>query len=341
MKNNIIFISNSKGGIKTFEDILIKYIQKEKIRCIIINNISYKKNEKNKADHYKINVLKKPLKTFRTLNEIKDKNKDAKFTFIFSNPIIFVIYFLYIKFFYNRKKIYFFVHSHLTKKNISLYLMTLLGSFLFLFINKIYYVSKFTKKWWSKMYLFPLLSKSSIQYNSVIIPKNTSKKINKKLRLGFVGRIDREKGLDLFLDIAHKNKDNYTFNVFSEQYLKLNNKQKKYVNFFYKKNKPSIYNNIDLLLLTSPIENCPFNVLEAKSYGIPTLSILTKGGVNEIIRDNFDGLIVNSEKKIINLSKSIDKIKDNYKFYSKNSFKEANKYNANVRIPILIKEIIF
>ena len=77
--------------------------------------------------------------------------------------------------------------------------------------------------------------------------------------------------------------------------------------------------------MTSPIENCPFNVLEAKSYGIPTLCILTKGGINEIIRDKFDGLIINSEKKFINLQKFILTIKNNYKFFSKNSFKESKK----------------
>tara|TARA_B110000027_G_scaffold116755_1_gene127654 strand:+ start:901 stop:1920 length:1020 start_codon:yes stop_codon:yes gene_type:complete len=339
MKNNIIFISNSKGGIKTFEDTFVKYTLKDKIRSIIINNTSYKKNEKDRIKHYKIDVLKQRLNTFKILKKIN--NKKENFTFIFSNPIIFVIYFFYIKFFFNKKKIYFIVHSHLTKKKISLYIITLIGSFLFLFINKIYYVSKFTKKWWSQMYFFPLFSKSSIQYNSITIPKNITKKIGTKFRLGYVGRIDKEKGLDLFLDIARKNKDNYVFNIFSEQKLRLNNNKKKYVKFFYKKSKTVIYNNIDLLLVTSPIENCPFNVLEAKSYGIPTLCILTKGGINEIIRDKFDGLIINSEKKFINLQKFILTIKNNYKFFSKNSFKESKKYDAYIRIPKLIKEMIF
>ena len=106
MKNNIIFISNSKGGIKTFENTFVKYTQKDKIRSIIINNTSYKKNEKNKIKHYKIDVLKQPLNTFKILKKIK--NKKENFIFIFSNPIIFVIYFFYIKFFFNKKKNIFF-----------------------------------------------------------------------------------------------------------------------------------------------------------------------------------------------------------------------------------------
>ena len=341
MTNNIIFISNSAGGIKTFEDILIKFIHIKKVKCIIINNISYKEIEKRKIEHHKIDVLKQPLNTFKILDKIKKTKKTENFTFVFSNPIIFVIYFLYIKFFYNKKKIYFFVHSHLTKKKISLYLITLLSSILFLFTDGIYYVSQFTKKWWIQIYFFPLFSKSTIQYNSVILPKNKKKIANKKFRLGFVGRIDREKGLGVFLDIAQKNKSNYIFNVFSEHRLKLDKNQKKYINFFYNKNKSTIYNNIDLLLVTSPIENCPFAVLEAKSYGIPTLCVLTRGGINEIIKNNYDGIIIKSNKKITKIQKFVDKIKDNYNFFSNNSFKEAKKYSADIKIPILIKKIIF
>ena len=56
MKNNIIFISNSRGGIKTFEDILIKYLNKKKIKCEVINNVSYKKNLERNINHYKIDV---------------------------------------------------------------------------------------------------------------------------------------------------------------------------------------------------------------------------------------------------------------------------------------------
>ena len=343
MKDNIIFISNSVGGIKTFEDILIKFIHIKRIKCIVINNIYYNKKDKQKINHYKSNVIKQPLNTFKILNKIKKRTKNANqnFLFIFSNPIIYVIYFLYIKIFYNKNKIYFFVHSHLTKKNVSLYLITLISSIFFLFTNRVYYVSRFTRKWWERIYFFPLFTKGIIQYNSIILPRHKKKKTNKKFRIGFVGRIDREKGLDVFLDIAHKNKKNYIFNVFSEQHLKLNTDQKKYINFFYREKKSTIYNNIDLLLITSPIENCPYAVLEAKSLGIPTLSVLTKGGINEIIKNNYDGIIIKSNKKIINIKKFIDKIRSNYKFFSDNSLKEAEKYSARIKIPLLIKNIIF
>ena len=67
-----------------------------------------------------------------------------------------------------------------------------------------------------------------------------------------------------------------------------------------------IYKKFGILLVTSPIENCPFSVLEAKSYGIPTLSI-SDGGIREIVKNNKDGIILNL-KDLQNVKKSLFKI---------------------------------
>jgi len=337
MKNSIIFISNALGGIKTFQDTLIKFITKMEIDCLLIDDQPLKNYEKIKKNYYKVNILKDIYKTFKLLKKIKERNKNINTIFVFSNPVIFVIYFLYIKLSYNNKKIFFFAHSHLTKKSTLLYLCSLLSTIFFIHINKVFYVSKFTKKYWEKTYFFPRFAKNSIQYNSVEPSKIINKINNKKFRIGFVGRIDKEKGLNKFLEIAYENKDNFMFNIFSDSRLNLNNNQKKYVKFFYNKDVPTIYKNIDLLLVTSPIENCPYSVLEAKSYGIPSLIYLTKGGINEIVKNNHDGIILNAKMKNLKIINLINKIKLNYKFFSHNAYMEAKKYNANMKIPQLIR----
>ena len=336
MKNSIVFISNAFGGIKTFQDTLIKFIYKKKIECILVDEKAFKNHKKKEIIHYKINALKNIINTFKILNKIKNKNKDKNTIFIFSNPIIFIIYFLYIKLFFYKKKIFFFAHSHLTKKSIALYLCSFLCGFFFLFINKIFYVSKFTEKYWHKKYFFPKFAKSTIQYNSVVQSKKNNMNKNRKFRIGFVGRADKEKGLRKFLEIAFENKNNFIFNIFSSSKFRLTNNQKEYVKIFYNKDVPTIYKNIDLLLVTSPIENCPFSVLEAKSYGIPTLVYFTKGGINEIIKNNYDGIILNTKIKKIETVNYINKIKFNYKFFSNNAYINAKKYNAKIKIPLLI-----
>lgn len=336
MKNSIIFVSNAFGGIKTFQNTLIKFINKKEVECILIDEKRFKNSKKKELKFYKLNVLKEISKTFKILQKIKEENKNKNNIFIFSNPIIFIIYFLYIKIFFNNKKIFFFAHSHLTKKGVLLYLCTVLSGIFFLYCNKIFYVSKFTKKYWDKKYFFPKFSKNTIQYNSVELSKKINRSNNSKFRIGFVGRAEKEKGLNKFLEIAYENKDNFIFNIFSSNQISLNKNQKKYIKFFLNKNASTIYKNIDLLLVTSPIENCPFSVLEAKSYGIPTLVYLTEGGINEIIKNNQDGIIISSNKKKLKTTSYINKIKFNYKFFSRNAYIYAKKNNADIKIPKLI-----
>ena len=48
MKNSIIFISNAFGGIKTFQDILIKFILKQEVECILIDEKQFKNYKKKK-----------------------------------------------------------------------------------------------------------------------------------------------------------------------------------------------------------------------------------------------------------------------------------------------------
>ena len=102
MKNNIVFISNALGGIKTFQDTLIRFFLKKKIECTLIDEKPYK-DHKKKLRYYKVNVLNDMYNTFLILNKIKNKNKskNKNTIFIFSNPVIFVLYFLYIKFFFD------------------------------------------------------------------------------------------------------------------------------------------------------------------------------------------------------------------------------------------------
>ena len=186
-------------------------------------------------------------------------------------------------------------------------------------------------------YLFPKFANNTIQYNSVKLSGKINTFNNKKFRIGFVGRADKEKGLEKFLEIAFENKNNFVFNIFSNSRLRLNNNQKKYVNFFYNKDISKIYKNMDILLVTSPIENCPFSILEAKSYGIPTLVYLTKGGVSEIVKNNYNGLVITSIKNNLKIIDYINRIKVNYKFFSNNAYVDAKKYNAESKIPKLIK----
>ena len=60
--------------------------------------------------------------------------------------------------------------------------------------------------------------------------------------------------------------------------------------------------------------------MEAKSYGIPTITI-SKGGIKEIIQNNKDGFILDKNTSYDKIEGKLIKILNNYKFYSKNCLK--------------------
>ena len=90
--------------------------------------------------------------------------------------------------------------------------------------------------------------------------------------------------------------------------------------------KKSKYIKINVLFVTSNIENCPFNVLEAKSYGIPTVTN-SKGGITKS-SNNKDGILIN--KELMNKLKSFQKILLRYEFFKKNCIINSNKFNINI-----------
>ena len=92
--------------------------------------------------------------------------------------------------------------------------------------------------------------------------------------------------------------------------------------------KEKIYNKINLLFVTSKIENCPLSVLEAKSYGIPTITI-SKGGIKEIIKNYKDGIILDQNISIKKIEKNLINILNKLNFYRKNCIKNSKNFSIN------------
>ena len=331
---NFIFLSNATGGIATFQSNLINYLSKHGIKTILIdkkknnqtqNKIRIKKNHKL----YITNVLKNFNYTFEILKKINKNNKDKNQNiFVISNSIIFTIYFFYIKFFFRNAKIILIYHSHLYDLNFTQILFGFTSSFLSMFNCKTIFVSNFTKIWWFKYFPLTKLSNFFIFHNLVQLSKKNNYKNVKKLNIGFVGRLDKEKGIEKFLNIAKNIKDKkINFFVYGEGSVEINKKDYKKIKFYKWSNPDTIFSKINLLLVTSKIENCPFSVLEAKSRGIPTVSI-SDGGIKEIIKHNYDGILLKQYSKLILIKKSFLKILSKYKFFSKNCIINSKKYDS-------------
>jgi len=186
--------------------------------------------------------------------------------------------------------------------------------------------------------LFYNFCKYEVFYNSVALPKIVKKK-NIAHNVGFVGRLEKEKGIDIFSNITeYMVKYNFKFHVFGKGSFKEKIFKHKKVHIYNWESQNKIYKKIDILLLTSPVENCPFTVLESKSYGIPTLSI-SKGGVSEIVKNNFNGIVLKQNYSLKDIKKSLFKIKKNIKKFNKNCIIDSLNFDEKVYFKKLLKKM--
>jgi len=329
MKKVYVIISNGMAGIQTYESNLVKLLNNKKKDVYIINN--KKKNPNNWKNrklltHYYSKTIWHPFKIIEYLYIIKKKNSKANITFIISNPAILVMYFFFIKFFLKNKRIIMVMHSHITNSSILQIIVGFVSSIMCNFIDKVIFVSKFTLNWWCKYFYFFKYTKYIVVHNFVYCRKKKLVKLSQdNFKIGFVGRLDKEKGFYKFLEIAKFIKNiKFKFFVYGNRNFKTKGEKK--IKFCGWKDSDAIYKNINLLVVTSPIENCPFNVLESKINGIPTLS-LSDGGIKEIIKNNQDGILLKHNSSLNLIKSKIDYIKENYDYFSKNCHIGAKKFN--------------
>ena len=92
------------------------------------------------------------------------------------------------------------------------------------------------------------------------------------------------------------------------------------------------YEKADLFVLSSRLEGFPNVLLEAMAYGLPCISFDCDTGPRDMIRDGFNGILVNPDEKELGLSNAINKMISNKKFRSdiaNNSILLRDKYSVN------------
>ena len=139
-------------------------------------------------------------------------------------------------------------------------------------------------------------------YPASTIPSPNSFKNSLPLRLGFLGRLKQNKGIELLLQVAVKlPSEKYKLWIGGkgperqERYLR-NRYAAENINFLGFVEPESFFNNIDILIVPS-LWNEPLGriIFEAYAYGVPVIGS-NRGGIPEIIEEGNTGFVFDPDR---------------------------------------------
>lgn len=294
--------------------------------------------KRKKINYIYLGKIKNNIKKLKSLlNFLKQYNISIIHSHQYQSDFLAVI----IKFIYllkNRKiKLIMTCHGWI-KNTIKDKILYLLNIFAYFFSDIIIFVSK---KEYYKFKQFKLLNNKYIQYmpNSVMLPKERKNYIKhfSKYRILYIGRLEEEKRVDLFIECAyllHKKYSNLKFNIvgYGSEYKNLKKLVKNYnmendIKFLKTVlNVKKVYMNNDIILLTSDTEGTPRVILEAMSYGL--IPVCTNvGGIPDIIINNVNGFLA-QKGDVDSIRKTIEHVL---------LLKDINTISTNARKTIINK----
>ena len=326
----IIYLSDGyKGGNLTFLKHNINSNLENRNKVILIDkdpkkNFASLKNNKN-LKLVKLDIFKQKKKVKKYIQNLKIKSH----FFFFTNFKTLLYYYLYFNS-YKRKniKIAMALHSGIFLFNLKMIIGLFLFSIVSLKLDYLIFGSNSSKDWWLKKFPWMTLINSKVIMNGIDI-KKIKKKVPSKFKISFIGRLAIENDPKLFLDICKMNKkeNKIMFNIFGDGILKNELKNKlNNLKFWGWTDQNKIYKNTDITIITSPINNFPYVALESNSYGIPIITA-AKGDIRKIIKNNFNGYILN-KRTAQNFNFFIKKTIKNFKYLSRNSIIQSQKFDV-------------
>ena len=138
--------------------------------------------------------------------------------------------------------------------------------------------------------------KIKVIYNGVLENiKYPNKELESKINIGFVGRLDTNKGVNIFIETAKRLKD-FQFNIAGtgplEEYLKSQCKKQENVRFYGRIENPyEFLKNQDLLIVPSIREPYGNVIVEAGIMKVPVIASKIDG-IPEIIKDGISGVLI-------------------------------------------------
>ena len=220
------------------------------------------------------------------------------------------------------------IHSISLNQNLKGKVVDFLVSRCMTILDAVVFVSNYTLQSWSNSAaVYSHHVKKKVIYNAVSFSGEKRLDTNPR-RIGFVGRFSIEKQPEIFCSLSSEHcLHDLEFHAFGDGPLKARC-ESQYPKVIYHGNVDDInriYQDIDILVMTSKFENCPMVILEAKTRGIPCVAPRV-GGIPEIVINGNDGILYDSyaPSTIVN---SIEQIVENYDCFSKHCMNNSTNYS--------------
>lgn len=332
----VVFFSNAVGGAATYQAQQLDYLLAHEYQVVLIDEDPEPTLSKMRfSDLTNLEVVKIPLwsNPHSARNHIVSFLQGERIVAL-SNPALLVKYYDILVIPNKDRRIFvgMTLHSGMLKMTLRRLLVEWLASFASLYVSDLVYVSQFTRSYWERRYPWMRSCNKRVVYNGVnILDDVEPRTLPDSIRVGFVGRLLDEKDPILFCETARLARQkglNAVFHVFGDGAL-LDRIQLEYsadVVLHPWSSESEIYSSIDVLLMTSPIENCPYVLLEAKSHAIPAISA-SVGGIPEIVKNGTDGIIT-THRTPAAFYNAIHVIQSQYTLYSKGCLQTRDLFDA-------------
>lgn len=356
---NILIITNSSFGLYKFRKEILEKLRTKYKLSIISPNDGYENELKEIVFKYSqlnfkrrsINPFSEFLNFFKLLNRIKSIKPDLLISFTV------------------KPNIYVGIISKILKKPIianitglgSFYYKNFLSRNILKFLYRISLNRAKTIFFQNKNDLETFNIKIMKSNNSNLLPGSgvntdfysyNEKEYNEEIKFIFIGRIMKEKGIDLYLEAAKILKSRnlkLKFYVCGEiEEKKIESKLIKYVNdgyvIYLKKvmNIKEVYRNIDAIIHPSLHEGMSNVLLEAASSGRPQIASDINGCI-EIIEDEITGFIFKKgdlKDLIIKIEKFLDlSVKDRIEMGKKSRLKVIKEFDRDIVVKKYMSEI--
>ncbi|WP_456370457.1 glycosyltransferase [Thermodesulfatator atlanticus] len=174
--------------------------------------------------------------------------------------------------------------------------------------------------------------------------KELGKNLGEKKIVLYVGRVSKEKNLDLFLKVARNFQDN-AFVIVGDGPYRPQLEQAKPENVFFTgymegDKLARAYSSSDIFLFPSETETYGLVILEAMASGLPVI-VSNKGAASEKVRHGFNGYIAKNEKEFINYLNILVNNEGLKNKLATQAYLTAQELNLEDSYVKYIKEIIF